>query len=86
MQFDEVPINKNKIKDIKVEIICKNALQAPLQENDIIGEIRVMQKEEILTTVNILLKEKVERKNVINYIHQFITNYSNYLEQAIQAK
>ena len=45
-----------------------------------------MQKEEILTTVNILLKEKVERKNVINYIHQFITNYSNYLEQAIQAK
>ncbi len=86
LQFDEVPINKNKIKDIKVEIICKNALQAPLQENDIIGEIRVMQKEEILTTVNILLKEKVERKNVINYIHQFITNYSNYLEQAIQAK
>ena len=86
LQFDEVLINKNKIKDIKVEIICKNALQAPLQENDIIGEIRVMQKEEILTTVNILLKEKVERKNVINYIHQFITNYSNYLEQAIQAK
>ena len=86
LQFDEVPINKSKIKDIKVEIICKSTLQAPLQENDVVGEIRIMQKEETITTVNILLKEKVEKKKVIDYINQFITNYSIYLEQAIQVK
>lgn len=83
LQFDEVPINKNKIKDIRVEIICKEILQAPLQENDIIGEIRVMQKEEIVATVNILLKERIEKKNMIDYIQQFITNYSSYLEQGL---
>ena len=84
LQFDEVPINKNKIKDIKVEVTYKNILQAPIQENDIIGEIKVMQKEEIIATVNILLKEKIEKKDMTDYIKQFITKYSIYLEQAMK--
>ncbi len=83
LQINEVPINKNSIKDIKVQIICKNTLQAPLQKNDVIGEIEVKEKEETITKVDILLEEAIEKKNIINYLQQFISNYSIYLEQAI---
>ena len=84
MQFAEVPINKNNIKDIKVHVTCKSSLEAPLRENNIIGEIKVMVKDETITTVNILLKETIEKKNMIDYLQQFITNYSIYLQQAIK--
>ncbi len=83
MQFEEIPINKNNIKDLKIEVTCKNTLEAPLQENDIIGEIKVTEKEEEITTVNILLKETIEKKNIINYLEQLIRNYSTYMEQAM---
>ena len=84
LQFDEIPINKNRIKDIKVQIICKNTLQAPLQKDDVIGKIEVKEKEETITKVDILLEETIEKKNIINYLQQFITNYSTYLEKAIK--
>lgn len=84
LQFDEVPISKNNIKDIKIQVICKSTLQAPLQKNDIIGEIEVKVKEETITEVDILLEEAIEKKNIINYLQQFIIDYSIYLEQAIK--
>ncbi len=84
LQFDKVPIDKNKIKDLEVQVICKNTLEAPIQENSIIGEVKVTVKEETIATVNILLKETIEKKNIMNYLQQFITNYDTYLQQAIQ--
>lgn len=84
LQFDEVPVNKNNIKDIKVQVTCKNTLQAPLQKNDIIGKIEVKVKEETITEVDLLLEESIQKKNIINYLQQFMTDYSIYLEQAIR--
>lgn len=86
LQFDEVPIEKSNIKDIQVEVICKRNLEAPLQENDVIGEIKVTIKNETITSVNILLKEAIEKKNIMNYLQQLITNYSVYLEQAMKVR
>ncbi len=83
LQFEEVPINKNNIKDIEIQISCKNTLEAPIKENEIIGKIEVKVKDEVITTQDILLKEEIRKKNVINYIEQLLTNFTSYLQSAL---
>lgn len=82
IEYTEVPINKNNIKDINIQIDCKYEIQAPIKENQIIGKIEVKLKDEVLTTSNIISTKNIQKKNIINYMQQLILNYNNYLNNA----
>jgi len=84
IQYEEVPINKNNIKDIKIEIECESILQAPIQTDRIIGKIQVEVKDEIICTTDIYVKEKIEKKNITDYMKQIISNYNLYLNKGLQ--
>lgn len=80
IEYTEIPINKTNIKDIQIKINCQHTLEAPLQENQKIGEIEVKVGEETITLVDIMLEQEIEKKNIIDYILQLIGNYGTYLE------
>lgn len=84
IEYTKIPINKNNIKDIQIQIICKNTLEAPIQENQKIGQVEVKIKEETITLVDVMLEQKIEKKNVIEYIKQLMKNYDEYLEIGLQ--
>lgn len=84
IEYTKIPINKNNIKDIQIQIICKNTLEAPIQENQKIGQVEVKIKEETITLVDVMLEQKIEKKNIIEYVKQLMKNYDEYLEIGLQ--
>lgn len=83
LQFNEVPIHKNNIKDINIQINCNMNLQAPIKANKPIGVVEVKIKDETITCVDIVVEEEVKKKNIINYMEQLLMNYGSYLENAM---
>lgn len=84
IQYNEIPVNKNNIKDIKIQISCINKMQAPVEENQKIGVIEVKIEEETITSVEIIVEKEIQKKKVIDYIKQVLTNYNIYLEKGLQ--
>ena len=60
----QIPINKNNIKDIKVQIQCEQVLEAPIQENQVIGSIEVKVKDEIIAKTDIISSKNIPKKNI----------------------
>lgn len=79
-----IPILKGKEKEIEVCINYNNNREAPLKKDEVIGNMEIRIKDEILLSTNILLKEEVAKKNIVDYLGNFVTNYSNYLVKTMQ--
>lgn len=84
IKYEEVPINKNNIKDIEVEIEYENILQAPIEQDKKIGTVKVKLKHEIICSTDIVIQEKIDKKNIVDYMKQFLSKYNSYLNQALQ--
>lgn len=83
LQFEEVPINKNNIKDIEVKISCENSLQAPITSNQVIGKVEAKINDDVIVAVDILIKSEIKKKSVIDYMKELLTNFNTYLQEAI---
>lgn len=84
IECEEVPINKNYIKDIEIEVKCKNTLQAPVLQDEIIGNIVVKVKDEVISTVNIKVSEKIEKKSIKDYLMELLSNYNLYINMGLR--
>ncbi len=84
IKLNQIPILKNNIKDIELEINYKKELEAPVEENTPIGTICVKVKDKILVNVEILTSEKLEKKGILEYIQDFIKNYNYYISIGLQ--
>lgn len=69
-----IPIKKGFQKDIKIEINCICEYEAPIEKGKKIGNIIIKNKDEIIETVDIVSKEEIKRKNILNYMFQFFEN------------
>lgn len=81
MEYDEIPINKNEINSLEIEIKCKNELVAPLEKGEQIGVIEVRVRDEVVFSTCIVLKEKIEKKGLFYFLKQLVGNYNRYLEE-----
>ncbi|MCI8361746.1 MAG: D-alanyl-D-alanine carboxypeptidase [Clostridia bacterium] len=75
-----IPIKKGTTKDIKIEINCIYEHEAPLQKGQKVGCLVVKNKEEIIETIDIIIKEEVKKKNIISYMFQFFENLPTCLD------
>lgn len=75
-----IPIRKGSTKDIKVEINCIYEHEAPLEKGKKVGTLTVKNKEEIIETIDIIIKDEVKKKNIISYIFQFFENLPTCLD------
>lgn len=75
-----IPIKKGTAKDIKIEINCIYEHEAPLEKGKKIGSLAVKNKEDIIETIDIIVKEKIKKKNILSYMSQFFENLPTCLD------
>lgn len=75
-----IPIKKGTAKDIKIEINCIYEHEAPLEKGRKIGSLTVKNKEEIIETIDIIVKEEIKKKNILSYMSQFFENLPTCLD------
>ena len=72
IKYKKYPVLKDEINNIMVDINAKYFYEAPILKNKKIGEVRVILNTREIMNTDILNKEKIERKNAINYLKQII--------------
>lgn len=78
-----VPIKKGEEKDIRIEINAIYQYEAPMSEKSKIGNLIIKKKNEIIEMVDIVIKEEIKRKNVLDYMVQFFENLPTTLDFCI---
>ena len=77
LQYEEIkniciPIKLTDLDKIEVEINYLTFLKAPVERNTILGNMKIILNNEVIETVNIVNKQKVEKKNKIDYFLEFL--------------
>ena len=72
---------KEEISNIKVSINSINYLEAPVEENTKIGEIKVENGKENICNIDIITRNRIEKKNTIYYFIELIGKLG-YIEQS----
>ena len=72
LQYTLYPVKKEEISNIKVSINSINYLEAPVEENTKIGEIKVENGKENICNIDIITRNRIEKKNTIYYFIELI--------------
>ena len=75
-----IPIRKDLIDGIKINIECQQSFASPLHSNTIIGNINVFISNDLELNYNICNINEIKRKNYFNYTFDILRNYTNILE------
>lgn len=67
-----IPIKLADLDKIEVEINYLTFLKAPVECNTVLGNMKIILNNEVIETVNIVNKEKVEKKNKMDYFLEFL--------------
>lgn len=75
LKYTKYPIEKNKIDNIWLDIIFKDYFEAPVEENTKIGNMKVGIDTTEIMDIQILNRNKIERKSVKDYFVELIGKY-----------
>lgn len=75
-----LPMKNGSEKDIKIEINCIYEHEAPLEKGERVGSLAIKNKEEIIETIDIIVKDEIKKKNVLSYMFQFFENLPTCLD------
>ena len=73
--YATIPINKENIQKISINITCNTNLVAPININSEIGTITCKIDNTILLQTNIKVVNAINKKNLFNYLNEFIKKY-----------
>ena len=83
LAYTSLPIRKDLINSINVNIECKTNFDAPLFANTEIGKIEVSTNNQIITTCKIYNKNEISKNTPFSYMFMFFKNYINIIEENI---
>lgn len=72
INYDKIAIKNTQVDNIHIEINVVYNLEAPVRENQIIGNMKIMLGNEVIEVLDIYSKETIEKKNVKNYFMEFL--------------
>ena len=78
-----LPINKNEIPSINIQIYINNNFDAPIVKNDVLGRIEVASNDILISSCDILSANTVENKKILDYTFEFFKIYSSILNNSI---
>lgn len=78
------PILKGAEEDIAINITANLNLKAPIKKNTQIGELCILYKNETIKVIPIINTNSINKKGMINYIYDFISDYSIYLHHILE--
>ena len=74
-----LPIKKDEISFINIQIYINNNFDAPIVKNDVLGRIEVTSNDILISSCDILSANSVDKKNIFDYTIEFFKNYYNTL-------
>ena len=74
------PVLKSNLNSIQLSIHEEKTLEAPIMENQKIAEINISINNNKICSTNIVSSTYINRKNSIDYLYYFITNYKNFYQ------
>ncbi len=81
ISISEVPIKKNDINSVQVQISANTNFEAPIEENTIIGKIELKLRDEVLLDTNIRIQNKIDKKDTLTYFIELLTGYTKYMQE-----
>ena len=75
--YEKMAIEKEDKDKIEIEVNCLYDLYAPVIYNQVIGSVKVNVGGEILEILNIYNKEEIRKKNIEDYLYQFMMIFTN---------
>ena len=78
-----IPVKKTDVDNIEIFIDINTYLQAPINQNDKIGNINVLLNNTVICHCDILNKKLIPKKNIYSYLLDFFTNYTDYLNSVV---
>ena len=67
-----IPIEVSNLDNIEVEIYCLTYLKAPVERGTVFGKMKIMLNGEVIEIVDVVNKEKIDKKNKIDYFLEFL--------------
>lgn len=77
------PIKRGEEDSIIIDINVNYKLQAPVSENTIIGNIIVKYNDNIIEEIILVTDNEIQKKDIVDYIKEFILNYNAYCTELI---
>lgn len=77
------PIKKEFKNDIETIISFNNILSAPLNEGKILGSIKIILNNDVISNIDIIATNNISKKCVADYLYVFLRNYTRILEKAV---
>lgn len=78
------PILKGTEDKITINIEANLELKAPIETGTKIGKVIVKYEENVIKEIDIVNKNRINKKRINNYIVEFFNNYSAYLERTLR--
>lgn len=72
LQYTLYPVKKEEINNIKVRINAISYLEAPVEKNIKIGEIKVENEEESICNIDIITKNRINKKSTMYYFVELV--------------
>ena len=77
LKYKFLLINRNEIKNIKIQINAIFEYEAPVSQNTKLGEVKVFLGDELLEVNNIYIKNEILRKDFFDYFLECMKSISN---------
>ena len=72
LEFDMMAVKNTQVDNIKIEANSVYYFDAPVEKKCVIGNLKIMIGDETVKVVNIYNKHEIEKKNVKDYIFEFL--------------
>ena len=84
LENDIIPIENNLISELKLHTYINTNLIAPVKNGSIIGSIDIYAGDILLYSTNIITTDYIPKKNIIDYLYEFIKNYDKSLHRCLE--
>lgn len=72
LEYDKMAIKNTQVDNINIEINAMFYLEAPVEQNKVIGNLKVMLGDEVIELLEIYNQEKIEKKDIKTYFTEFL--------------
>lgn len=82
--YELIPIKNGDTENIKIQIEFINQLEAPVEQNTEIGQMHIIMDNKEIMRIPIVIKDKIDKKDIWSYIYEILGNYTVNLEKIAQ--
>ncbi len=78
-----IPLKKDLIPTIKAELSISPSLQAPIQQGDFLGTLRIFSQDTNIAEFNIISNTSIRKNMILDYLLDFFKAYPSQLENSL---